>query len=375
MVLFNFLRSLFRSIFQTKSKYDFESTDSIIAYWDVKKRKIRTFFALFIIIFNLFGFELSTPQYSLTSELATILTHHIDFISSLSKKISPPKNLTDKTVTNADYSKIIKQVKFGQTIKWLVYGIFIVLFIFVFINADPFSKKHLILEIIEEEKYKERWKLPNFKDIQAYAKIAPSNVLFFRCQDCVHSNHCKNSLVDKGYKRNDVWTKIFIELSPETVFQNLYLVNQCRKWHFLKYSFLLSTISLLVVFVIIRACEFYLTNLFVIQNWQLLLLIIGSLITFFILDKIDPSLKELRDHLGTFYCSTEFKTLFKEKNCLRKDPTELYCPVKSATSKEEILVQSYEKQIKCLKMTIDHFDLTTVHRIDKLVDNLKGGDD
>jgi hypothetical protein len=350
-------------------------------FWERKKRRVRVFFAFSIIIFNLFGFELSTPHYSLTTEFANIILNNVNsismFIDESIDKSTIFKATTNKSVQSAkgavnnkeEFIESLKKIEFGNTIKIIGYGSFVLIFLFAFINADPFSKVHLLLDIIEEDKYKKSKKLPNVKDMATYAAMIPSNQLYYRCKECRHLDYCENSLLHNKHKRNVIWAKIFMELDIDFVYENLCLVNQCRKWHFIKYSLLFSSILLVLIYLGVRCSELFLQNLSVTYNWQLLTLIFLSLLFFIVLNEIDPSLKQLNDHLKIFYNSPQFQAQFKEKTCQREEIREIYDPVGSKISEKESAKDIYEREIRKLKMTIDYFTLMNNNRVDKLIAN------
>lgn len=367
--------SILKSILFLEKKPNFENNYLIRSYWKNKKKRIRAFFSIALLLFNIAGFELSTPNYSLTSEIGNVLFKNIDFFSKIIADPPPQKNLnvkSSKDLSSKQINELINKLELGNTLKWILYGLFILVFIFAFMNADPFSKKHLLLEINnEDENYKNWKKLPNYKDIKIYAKMVPSNELHRRCQVCIYEHSCENSLVNKGLKRVDIWHKIFIELDPKTVNENLNLVTKCRIWHFLKYSFLISTIFLIIVFYSVRFFEYILYDILIVNNWQLLALIGLSFFAFLVLDKIDPSLRQLRDHLQILYSSEKFKILFKKKTCLRKTVTEIFSPISEENNTTGVVIKSYEREIQRLKMAIDCFASTTTRRMDMLVDSVE----
>lgn len=347
-------------------------------YWESKKSQIRILFGFLIIIFNIAGIEMSTPHYSITNEFASEIIGHVAVINNYIGIAESLKNKIHNDILNGNNSNYdandlivaLKTIKFSFYIKFFAYGLFFAIFVFVFVNSDPFSKKYYLMDIIDEDKYKNWKKLPNVKDIFYYAKILPSNKLYYRCQECPYSSYCENSILEDKHKRNELWSKIFILLEPLFISNNLRMINQCRKWHFIKYGLLFSAFFLSIVYLCVRISEFLLKNLSVHANWNLLIIIIGCIIMFLFLREFDDSLKQLEDSLNTFYSSAAFEQICEKIVCYRKEPKGIFKPITFKNIQTDTLKLDYEKEIQKLKMSIEYFSLTNAKRIDRLIQNI-----
>jgi len=378
MFIAQFIRkavALFKELLLNENPHTFESAVETINYWDKKKKYIRVLCALWIIFFSLLGIELSTPYYSVTEQAVGFIADNALVYSLISQSTSnnpQAKKIasTQQKMTNQEeVTKAIKQIKLADYIKFCGYAIFLLILIFAFINSDPFSKKHLILNIIDKGKYQKRKKfLHNYRDIFRYAKIAPSNHIYARCEECKHVDHCENCIINSNrYKRIEIWTKMFLNFRVDTINDTMRLVNQCRKWHFVKYSLVLIAIILFTVYSGVRITEYFNTELAVTWNTQLLAVIFSALTIYFITQKMDPSLEQLEVHLSTLYTSPEFSENFKKSVCDRVEPDELYEPKPSSNkSPLDEMKEGYEKEIKKLVTTINFLTSTNNHRIDLL---------
>ena len=366
----SYIQSLFGFFFgiiKPRKDIRFKSNYDARQYWERKKQKLRVNFAFLIIVYVLSGFEMSTPNYSLTTEIANrgviyfrIISH---IVSKNSKDEGVKSDLFEKTPNEKE--RIFNDlnngniVELGRFLKFFVYLSFVLIFIFAFTHLDPFSNRDLLVNLVSNDKYKrlERY-FPALKDLKKYAEVLPSNYLYFACANCQNSPICKNSLTNDRYLGVELWSKIFGSLHPDDVNKNLETLYTCRLWHFFKYTLLYCSLLLSAVYLGVRFLELAMSNLEVIPNWELILLISISFIMFLGLHIADPSIKSIVYGAKTFYSTNRFKKALYDFVCNRVKATEKYSPISSNgyTSIDE-LKYYYQREIEKLKMTTESISM------------------
>ena len=223
--------------------------------WDNKKSLTRFKYAVFATVLILIGLELSSPSYSMT----TSLVEHVASKSETFRAIIENNYFQGIFIKEFDADKQLP-IYSGKSVKFTIFFIIFFLVSIHFLSNDPLSNSELLRNLVKKSnKCRSPYLFFLFPEITYYAKELPSNRVPEICASC-GTDGCPNRLSYGDKSKTFFWNGIFAKLSPSLTNSILYTTHKCRNIFFLRYSLWLSAIILIVVYILARAVDWYVTG-------------------------------------------------------------------------------------------------------------------
>ena len=333
---------LFGDIKDPESKQNAE----IRKHWDSKKILLRFRFSIMASVFIVIGFELSTPNYS----MSTWFVEEVLTSSELLKSVFTKDWAQEIFVSHFDKDSNLP-VYSGTPAKFTLF--FIVLFLVSrhFLSSDPYSNSELLRNLASPgDRQKPFLVMRWMREIGFYAIYCPSNRLPERCRACA-TKGCLNRLASANERKTFHWNRIFASLPSALANDLLKSTHKCRAVFLSRYSLWFSAAFLIPVYFFARLFE-YNTGLEVNKNSVLIGYIAVLWLTGLLIGYLNSSTTEnARGVLGTFKeCvsnimhMSEYKEAFERVVCGHDDRTNKFRDGAAGVDTEGIPQNTWEFQ-------------------------------